>query len=255
MLFRTSILHTPTGIGIMKLTDFKALSFDCYGTLIDWETGILNTLRPWVEANDIKASPDKILEVFGECESIEEVAMPSKPYPEILEGVQASLCQFFKVKSTKEDRKNLANSVGDWPLFPDSFEALKYLKQHFKLVILSNVDKASFNHSNKKLGIDFDAIYVAGEIYNYKPSKKNFFYMLEHGEADLSLIKGDFIHTAQSLFHDHKPAIEMGFTTCWIDRRGNKGGGITPKLESPIKPHFKFGSMAELVKAVKMELV
>ena len=133
--------------------------------------------------------------------------------------------------------------------------AAKYLKQHFKLVILSNVDRASFNHSNKKLGIDFDALYVAGEIYNYKPSKKNFFHMLEHGEADLSLIKGDFIHTAQSLFHDHKPAIEMGFTTCWIDRRGNKGGGITPKLESPIKPHFKFGSMAELVKAVKMELV
>ena len=85
----------------MKLTDFKALSFDCYGTLIDWETGILNALNPWIKANDIKASPDKILKVFGECESFEEADLPSAPYPEILEGVQIAMCRAFKVKSTK----------------------------------------------------------------------------------------------------------------------------------------------------------
>ncbi len=238
----------------MKLTDYKALSFDCYGTLIDWENGILMALKNWRETNNIKVPDDKILAAFGKCESIEQADLPSAPYPEILEGVQIAMCREFEVKSTKADRKAFASSVGDWPLFPDSVEALQFLKQHFKLIILSNIDRESFKKSNEKLEVEFDGVYVAGEIYTYKPAKANFRYMLEHGKSELGLGQADFLHTAQSLFHDHKPALEMGFATCWIDRRGDKGGGATPNLDETIEPNFTFGSMAKLVEAVKAEL-
>ncbi|TIO09107.1 MAG: haloacid dehalogenase, partial [Mesorhizobium sp.] len=118
-------------------------------------------------------------------------------------------------------------SVKDWPAFADSAEALRYLKQHYKLIILSNVDNKSFSFSNKKLGVDFDAIYTAEDIGSYKPSARNFDYMLEK-LATIGVEKSQVLHTAESMFHDHAPANRVGLASCWIYRRhADQGFGAT----------------------------
>ena len=142
-------------------------------------------------------------------------------------------------------------SVGYWPAFPDSAEALRYLKQHYKLVIISNVDNASFALSNKKLGVAFDAIYTAEDIGSYKPSLRNFEYMLAKLES-LGVAKSQILHTAESLFHDHAPANQVGLTSCWIHRRHEAGGfGATMKPEVSPKCEFRFTSLGALVEAHK----
>ena len=143
----------------------------------------------------------------------------------------------------------MAASVGDWPAFADSAAALAYLKQFYKLVILSNVDRKSFAESEKRLGIAFDAVYTAEDIGSYKPDPRNFRYMIEalkragHAERDI-------LHVAQSLFHDHAPANAAGLRSAWIDRRaGAAGSGATPPPPAGVRYDFRFTSMAELVEA------
>ena len=137
----------------------------------------------------------------------------------------------------------------DWPAFPDSAAALAYLKQHYKLVILSNVDRTSFAGSNRRLGVAFDAIYTAQDIGSYKPDPANFRYMLDHLAA-LGNGPGDILHTAQSLFHDHGPARRLGLASAWIDRRQDQQGwGATPPPPEGAGYDFRFPSMAALVQA------
>ncbi|MCH7807205.1 MAG: HAD hydrolase-like protein [Proteobacteria bacterium] len=234
----------------MDLDGITTLSFDCYGTLIDWEAGLLAALRPWLKKNRKNPPDEQVLEIYGELEFEAEEAAPGALYPKILGNVHQALGEHFGIPSSAAEQTAFAASIGDWPAFPDSPGALKYLKQHFKLVILSNIDRASFALSEKKLGIKFDAVYTAEEIGSYKPDKKNFRYLLSRLKEDFGTRPDQLLHVAQSLFHDHEPAKKMNLHTCWIDRRaGRDGAGATVVLYGPIDYDFRFESMAEFTRA------
>ncbi len=240
----------------MKLTDFTTLSFDCYGTLIDWEAGLLAALAAWRARTSLTASDGDLLQAFAVVESAEEEANAGALYPEILAGALERMAANFGAAVSGEECAAFGASVGDWPVFPDSAAALATLKQHYKLVILSNVDRASFARSNAKLGVTFDAIYTAEDIGSYKPAPGNFTYLLDHLQADLGVSPDQLLHTAQSLYHDHVPAKALGLTTCWINRGAGKedgdkpGGGATKTPETPVEPDFTFASMGAMATAV-----
>jgi len=231
----------------MDLRQFKALTFDCYGTLIDWERGILAELKPWVAASGRALTDDQILEGFGEAESAYEAATPSKLYPGILADTFRALGKRWEVPASEAQAAAFGNSVPRWPAFPDSAGALQYLKRHYKLIILSNVDRASFAESNKKLQVTFDKIVTAEDVGSYKPNPGNFRRLLAEVEK-IGVRKEQVLHTAQSLFHDVAPAKAIGLKTCWINRRkGRPGGGATVLPEGDATPDIEFPSMAALV--------
>jgi 2-haloalkanoic acid dehalogenase type II len=235
----------------MRLSDFKALSFACYGTLIDWETGLTEALGPLLERSG--RSANELLDAYGPIEHEVEGEHPGLRYSELLRQVHERLCDHFGAERNAAEAVALGESVGDWPAFPDSAEALAYLKGHFKLIILSNVDRASFAGSNRRLGIEFDRVFTAEEIGSYKPDLRNFEYLLEHLAVD-GIGKDDLLHVAQSLFHDHVPANRMGIASAWIDRRHDKPGSGATKLPDPM-PHydFRFTSLGELAEAHRAE--
>lgn len=231
----------------MKLSDFKALTFDCYGTLIDWETGLWNALQPLISAGRLDIGREQALDVFGRLENEQEQETPSLRYSTLLAVIHSRMARSWGVRTHADLHDRFGGSIPDWPAFPDSAEALSYLKRHFKLVILSNVDRQSFAASNKKLGVTFDAVYTAEDVGSYKPDPRNFDYLLNHLEADLGIRKSEILHTAQSLHHDHVPAEKAGLARAWIDRRfGKEGSGATAKVARPPKVDFHFKSLAEL---------
>jgi 2-haloacid dehalogenase len=153
-----------------------------------------------------------------------------------------------------EDCLAYGRSVGDWPAFADSAGALQYLKRYYKLVILSNVDNASFALSNRRLQVNFDAIYAAEDVGSYKPDLRNFEYMLDNLRA-LGVKKEEILHTAESMFHDHAPANSVGLRSAWIYRRhADEGYGATKHPGNMPKYDFVFNSMADLVKAHQAEV-
>jgi 2-haloacid dehalogenase len=238
----------------MKLHDFKALTFDCYGTLIDWESGMVTALMPLAARSPKPLTRDDILEAHARHESSQQISTPTMKYSELLAVVYKRLAEEWGIAATWEDCLAYGNSVKDWPAFPDSAEALRYLKQHYRLVILSNVDNASFAHSNRRLDVAFDAVYTAQDIGSYKPSSRNFDYMIDK-LAGLGIGKSEILHTAESLFHDHAPANRHGLASCWIYRRHDKQGfGATMNPGAIPQHNFRFNSMADLVKAHQAEL-
>ncbi|TPN81874.1 haloacid dehalogenase type II [Mesorhizobium sp. CU2] len=238
----------------MKLTDFQALTFDCYGTLIDWESGMIDGLRPLIERVGRGMSRNEILEAHARHESSQQKWTPEKRYSDLLQIVYKRLAEEWGVGVTREECVAYGESVKDWPAFADSAQALQYLKQHYRLIILSNVDNTSFSFSNKKLGVDFDAVYTAEDIGSYKPSDRNFNYMLEKLEA-LGVAKGRILHTAESMFHDHVPASRIGLKSCWIYRRhADEGFGATMHPGDLPKVDFRFDSLAAFAKAHAEEL-
>jgi 2-haloalkanoic acid dehalogenase type II len=238
---------------MMKLTDYKVLTFDCYGTLIDWEAGIYAALQPLLAKATAPLSKDDVLETFARHESSQEAETPQMIYSDVLTAVHRRLAEEWGLSASDADHRLFGSSVPDWPAFPDSAEALAYLKQHYKLVILSNVDRASFAGSNARLGVTFDAIYTAQDIGAYKPDLANFHYMLDH-LAELGIAKSDILHTAQSLFHDHAPAKAVGLASAWIDRRHATGGfGATMAPPAGASYDVRFNSMADFAAAHRAE--
>jgi 2-haloacid dehalogenase len=238
---------------MMKLTDYKALTFDCYGTLIDWEAGIYAALQPLLAKAATPPAKDAALESFARHESAQEAETPQMIYSDLLAAVHRRLADEWGIAASDAEHKRFGDSVPDWPAFPDSAEALAYLKQHYKLVILSNVDRKSFAGSNTKLGVTFDAIYTAQDIGSYKPDLANFRYMLDH-LAELGIAKSDILHTAQSLFHDHAPAKALGLASAWIDRRHSSGGfGATMAPPAGANYDVRFTSLGEFAAAHRAE--
>jgi len=238
----------------MRLSDFKVLTFDCYGTLIDWENGMIEALKPLTSKVSATLTRNTILEAHARYESLQQRYTPAKNYREILATVYKRLAEEWGVPATWDDCLAYGRSVGDWPAFPDSAGALQYLKQHYRLVILSNVDNASFALSNKRLQVTFDAIYVAEDIGTYKPDQRNFSYMLENLKA-IGVEKHQILHTAESMFHDHAPANISGLKSAWIYRRhGDTGFGATMTPEKMPSYDFRFDSMADMVRAHQQEL-
>jgi 2-haloacid dehalogenase len=195
---------------------FDALTFDCYGTLIDWETGLLTALRPLVERDDL-------LEAFAREEARLE-AGPYLTYKDVLAGCLRAL----KPDATDDQQRAFGLSVKDWPAFPDSPEALQRLKQRFRLGVITNCDDDLFAASNAKLGVRFDWVTTAEQARGYKPREANFEFAFERIDVPRERI----LHVAQSLYHDHVPAKALGMTTVWVDRRGGRGGGATPPAEA-----------------------
>ena len=236
----------------MRLSDFTTLTFDCYGTLIDWEGGIRAALRAWAEASRLDAGPEALIEAHSRNEHRVQDENPAMPYPQILAEVLRGMAADFGVAVSDANARAFGASVGEWPAFPDSPGALAYLKEHYKLVILSNIDGASFARSNEKLGVVFDAVFTAEDIGSYKPDLANFHYLLDKLGA-MGVAKGDILHTAQSLYHDHGPAKELGLASCWIDRHGTAGeSSATPAPEAT--PNFRFHTMEALAAAHRAEM-
>jgi len=229
----------------MDLRAFKVLSFDCYGTLIDWERGLLAALAAWRGRERVAVSDDELLARFAETATACELATPSRTYPGILADTLLALAQGLGVTATPDDCRTFGASVGDWPAFADSAAGLDYLASHHRLVVLSNVDRASFARSNQKLAGRFAHVFTAEDIGSYKPDPRNFTWMLDRLAAE-GVAKHEILHVAQSLFHDHVPAKRAGLTTVWVDRRtGRLGGGATPPAAA--KPDLTVPSLAALV--------
>ncbi len=237
----------------MRLADFDVLTFDCYGTLIDWESGILAALAPWRERAGVALGDEALLTLFGEVESRIEAERPTLLYSDLLTATLLEMGERSGRAATPAEAAAFGQSVKDWPAFPDSADALAYLKQHYKLAILSNVDRASFAHSARRLGQNFDLVVTAQDVGSYKPALAHFEAALAKLAA-MGIPKQKVLHTAQSLFHDHVPAKKMGLTSFWIDRRAGKTGtGATKPPPEKVKPDWTAPSMAAMVEMHKRE--
>ena len=237
------------------LADHDALTFDCYGTLIDWESGIWDAGQPMIAASgrdDI--TREVFLRAFAVAETAQEAATPDMLYPDLLTKVHGALAREFDIKTSGELDRAFGASVPHWPAFPDSADALRVLKQHFKLVILSNVNRDGFAASARKLGVAFDAIYTAQDVGSYKPNPRNFTFMMDRLEAEHGIMPDGILHTAQSMHHDHVQASAHGLATAWIDRqRLSEGGnwGATAEVANRPTTDFLYFSMGEMADAVQ----
>lgn len=239
----------------MRLHDFRVLTFDCYGTLIDWESGIHAALQPLLRKSGQAMTRDAALEAFAQHCTAQQAEAPALPCSALLAAVHARLADEWGIEPDEQADARFGASVPDWPAFPDSAEALRYLKQHYKLVALSNMDHAGLAGSQRRLGIAFDAAYTPEEIGSYKPSPRNFAYMLDKLNA-LGHGRGEVLHTARSLFLDHAPAKRLGLASAWIDRRGSQeaGDGVVPPF-SGAGYEFRFTSIGEMARAHQAEAV
>ena len=234
-----------------RLTDHSVLTFDCYGTLIDWEAGIWDAFQPLVRENpQTDLTRDALIAAFNNFEAEQQVATPTMAYPTVLECVHRALAKELALATSPMLDHAFGASVPSWPAFPDSVDALRFLSEHFGLVILSNVDRAGFSASNTLLDVEFDAIYTAEDIGSYKPNLSNFEYLIKHVESDLGHGKSDILHTAQSIRHDHIPARSIGLDNAWIDRNRLSETGTA---DLPTTDHLFF-SLVEMVAAVAAEL-
>jgi 2-haloacid dehalogenase len=237
----------------MKLRDFDALSFDCYGTLIDWEAGLSAVLRPWADTHRLDSTDEQLLTAYSMHEAHAEADHPTDRYPQILALAMHALGADLGVPVGNDEAEALAGSVPEWPAFPDSADALQRLSRRYQLIILSNVDRASFAGSNRRLGVTFTSILTAQDIGSYKPSPRNFEALKQEAER-LGIAEGRLLHVAQSLFHDHVPAKAAGLPTVWINRRhDNPGWGATPAPPAGVAPDWTFPSMAAFAEAVDAE--
>jgi 2-haloacid dehalogenase len=233
----------------VRLTDFDVLTFDCYGTLIDWETGILAALQPLLARVGRPVPRDEALETFARHETEQEARTPAMPYSELLAVVHSRLARDWGAAPDEEEDRRFGASVPEWPAFADSASSLQHLEKHHKLVVLSNVDRASFRGSIAKLGVTFESVYTAQDIGSYKPDPRNFAYMLAR-LREKGVAPDQILHTAQSLFHDHVPAKAAGLACAWIDRRHEaQGWGATPPPPVEVRVNFRFPSLAAMVQA------
>jgi 2-haloacid dehalogenase len=224
----------------IDLGKFDALTFDCYGTLIDWETGLLAALRPILDGHAASAGDEELLELYGRHEA-ELEAGPYLAYADVLSGALERIGADLGFEPTAEERERFARSVEDWPAFADSPEALASLAHRYWLGVITNCDDDLFAASAERLGADFQCVVTAEQVGAYKPDHRGFEVAFER----LGLARQRILHVAQSLYHDHVAAKELGMTTVWVDRRGAKpGSGATPAAE--VEPDLTVGSVGEL---------
>jgi 2-haloalkanoic acid dehalogenase type II len=228
---------------------FRALSFDCYGTLIDWETGIVAELSLFADRHGRDASRDELLDRFATAETVVQAEHPGARYPMVLAESLRRIGAGWGVTINDDEAAEFGMSVARWPAFPDSSEALGRLKQRYRLIILSNVDPESFEASRQHLGVTFDLVLTAQDVGSYKPDPRNFEALLGHLPG-LGVARDQLLHVAQSLYHDHEPAQALGLPTVWIDRRhGQAGFGATPPPRAPIQPDWRFETLAAFADA------
>ncbi len=231
---------------------FKALSFDCYGTLIDWETGMSRALREWTDRVDLEVSVGDLLQLVSEIETVVQgERSPALLYPAVLAEVLKRIGVRLQAPVTDADAARFGGTVGDWPAFPDSAPALNRLGNRFRLIIVSNVDRASFAASSRRLGVTFDKIITAEDVGAYKPRPPHF-ESLFRSLPEMGLDRSDLLHVAQSLFHDHEPAERYGLPSVWIDRGHDRSDpGATPATRSLIEPRWRFSTLEAFADAAE----
>ncbi|MCI0440282.1 MAG: haloacid dehalogenase type II [Chloroflexi bacterium] len=213
---------------MLNFEDFEALTFDCYGTLIDWETGIWEALRPVFTSHGVTAARDEVLAMYGELESEAERG-EYREYKAVLRATLEGIGSRLGFVPTPIELRRFSESVRDWPAFPDSTRALRALKSRYGLAIISNIDDDLIALSVKRLGVEFDWVITAQQARSYKPSLNNFRLAFER----MGLPRDKILHVAQSLFHDIAPARSLGLSTVWVNRRHDKPGfGATPPAQA-----------------------
>ena len=235
-----------------KLTSHKVLSFDVYGTLIDWESGIVTALSHGY--SDLKTPRVEILHAFHNLEKETQSRHPNLPYSHLLAKLHPALASQLNLSPPSEAAsQQFGESVGSWPAFPDTVAALHRLQDHFKLVVLSNTDRASFAATNDTQlpGVVFDAVFTAQDIGSYKPDGRNFEFLVGYARENWGFGKDELLQTAQSQFHDHYPAKEMGIRSAWIVRPGAVMGEQGEKGEEIWD--WKFDTLEEMADAVDNE--
>ncbi|MEM7414685.1 MAG: haloacid dehalogenase type II [Gemmatimonadota bacterium] len=221
---------------------FDAITFDCYGTLIDWEAGIVDAASALLGRTLTGQGAEDVLQAFGRAESEAERGA-FRPYREVLRIVAARLAADFGAEVDAVAAEAFAASVADWPAFPDSAEALQTLGAHFRLAIVSNVDDDLFAGSAARLGVSFAEVVTAQHVRSYKPARPHFDEVVKR----LALPRERVLHCAQSLYHDIAPARELGFTCVWVNRRsGRPGAGATPPAAAT--PNLEVPDMAALAR-------
>jgi 2-haloacid dehalogenase len=218
---------------------FTHLSFDCYGTLVDWEAGILAAIRQVLTRHNLTVDDSRILDFYARIEAQEE-AGDYKPYAEVLRQVVAGIGVALGFTPTADDLDTLPASVGRWKPFPDTVSALQRLSTRYRLAILSNIDDKLFADTAIRLRVTFDQVITAQQVGRYKPDPANFHFLIRQ----LGVPKEQILHVAQSLYHDHIPARTLGFSTVWINRQGGKigVGSVPPKL----RPSQEFPDLTSL---------
>ncbi len=225
----------------MNFEKFEILSFDCYGTLIDWESGIIPVLNNLVANHHIDITEPQLLEMFAKFES-EAEAGEYKKYREVLKQVIQKISQELNFQPTESELNSLSESIKNWLPFPDTLAALQSLKQKYQLAIISNIDDELFANSAKHLQVEFDFVITAAQVKSYKPSKNNF----EVSIQKMAIAPEKILHIAQSIYHDIVPAKAIGLSTIWVNRRqGKEGFGAT--LPASGKPDLEVPDLKTLV--------
>lgn len=229
---------------MLNFDSYDVLTFDCYGTLIDWETGIWDALRPILARYNVRLTMDDALALYGALEADAEQGA-YREYTAVLRLVLEGFGTKFQFTLSEEDLRAFSQSVRNWPAFPDSSRALQALHSQYKLAIISNIDDALFAHSARRLQVDFDWVITAQQARSYKPSLTNF----DFATRRIGLPKEKILHVAQSLFHDIVPAKAFGLSTVWVNRRRDKSGsGATPPAQAT--PDLEVPSLEALARAI-----
>jgi 2-haloacid dehalogenase len=219
---------------MLDFSRFEYFSFDCYGTLIDWESGILGYLRPLLLSKACNAFDAQILELYSEYEPRQE-DLRYRSYREVLAAVVDDFAREFRVEFTGDEVNGLADSIRNWEPFSDTVPALKRLRSRYKLAVLSNIDDDLFTLTAPKLEVQLNCVVTAQQVQSYKPSVCNFETLLDR----LGIEKDRLLHVAESLYHDVIPAHALGIATVWVNRRQGKTAAATklvaaePDLEVP----------------------
>ncbi|MBZ5566998.1 MAG: haloacid dehalogenase type II [Acidobacteriia bacterium] len=218
----------------LDFSQFSWLTFDCYGTLIDWDRGILSTVRPILAAHGRDLSDAGILELFAAIERVEEVG-EYRTYRQILESVMTKMAARLVFRISRDEMRSLPDALGDWAPFPDTVAALWQLKERYQLAVISNTDDDLFARTATHLEAPFDAVITAQQARSYKPALNNFRLALER----LAAPREKVLHVAQSLYHDIAPANELGIASVWVNRSeragasGSAAGAAQPDLIVP----------------------
>lgn len=246
------------------LTSYKALSFDIYATLIDWETGIFSQLLPLLSKlpkehslwnKSLAGIRDYLLKQYATHEHRLEIQYPNEKYSKLLSMVYENVATDMGLDVNPSEAETFGGAIGKWPAFADTVAAMQKLGKYYKLIALSNVDKVSFANTLRGPlnGVKFDAIYVAEDIGTYKPNPNNFNYLIEHARQDFGIQKSDICHTAQSLPFDHIPIASMGFRPAvWISRGGgNMGMGDLEAVKDKVNIGATYATLGDMAIAVE----
>jgi len=233
---------------MVDFRQFEAMTFDCYGTLIDWEHGIISVLAPLCERCGVVARDNDILTAYARAEAHLERGY-YRAYREVLREALKQVALHFEIPATEIDPDALADSLIRWRPFPDTVNSLRALSVYFRLGIISNIDDDLFGRTADKLDTSFDCVTTAQTAGAYKPAYRIF----RLASQQLGVHPSRIVHVAQSRFHDIRPASALGWTTVWVDRRrGIPGSGATP--DSSARPDLTVFDLTSLCRIVRTQL-